>query len=151
MNPLICFQAFVFGGCLSNQRRPQYLEFTASGHVGGFESSMNSEQLNWAKNGDEKRYRVTCYPLTDLLKAIGVNHVDFFSLDTQGGELKILQTIDFRAVRIDILMIEVENPNITVLRQQRYEMRQFFNRTGLYREVMAPHERDLMFERIDLT
>ena len=149
---MICFQAFVFGGCLSSERRPQYLEFTANRHAGGFESSMNSYQLSQARDGteDEKHYRVTCYPLTDLLKAIGVNHVDFFSLDTQGGELKILQTIDFRAVRIDILIVEVENANSYLNRKMLHQMRKFFNQTGLYREVTSPQERDLMFERIDL-
>jgi Methyltransferase FkbM domain len=111
---------------------------------------MSQQHRMWARDGAEERYRVTCYPLTDLLKAIGVNHVDFFSLDTQGGELKILKTIDFQAVRIDILTIEVEDDNVFLMRQKLYEMRQFFNQTGLYIEVTSPQERDLMFERIDL-
>ena len=35
--------------------------------------------------------------------------VNFFSLDVEGAEKLVLDTIDFSRVQIDILMIEVEN------------------------------------------
>ena len=39
--------------------------------------------------------KVKCFPLTSLLAAMNVNHVDFFSLDVQGVEFSILQTLPF--------------------------------------------------------
>lgn len=35
--------------------------------------------------------------------------LDFFSLDVEGAEALVLSTIDFHAVRINILMIEIQN------------------------------------------
>jgi len=109
---------------------------------------MNPTQKKWSANGE--RYRVTCIPLTDLLKALEVKHVDYFSLDTQGGELKILKTIDFRAIHIDIVIIEVEGENKEALEKNRAQMRQFFKETGIYKEGVLSHDHDLMFERMDL-
>ena len=98
-----------------------------------------------------ERYRVSCFPLNHLLDAIGVDHVDYFSLDVQGAELQILKTIDFNAVRIDIVIVEVEDPSDgNNLKKLESEMRAFFNQTGLYKEAKKPNPRDLMFERIDL-
>lgn len=51
--------------------------------------------------------QVQCYKLTDLLLDNHLHRVDFLSIDTEGGELGILQSIDFE--RIDIDVIQVEN------------------------------------------
>jgi len=64
---------------------------------------------------------VPCAPLQPILQDIFVddengNHhngglptLDFFSLDVEGSEALVLSTIDFQAVRINILMIEIQN------------------------------------------
>eukprot|EP00533_Pseudo-nitzschia_delicatissima_P010542 CAMPEP_0116090156 /NCGR_PEP_ID=MMETSP0327-20121206/6804_1 /TAXON_ID=44447 /ORGANISM="Pseudo-nitzschia delicatissima, Strain B596" /LENGTH=317 /DNA_ID=CAMNT_0003581387 /DNA_START=253 /DNA_END=1206 /DNA_ORIENTATION=+ len=59
---------------------------------------------------------VPCAPLQPILEDIFVDHltenlptVDFFSLDVEGAEALVLETIDFQAVRINLLMIEIEN------------------------------------------
>jgi Methyltransferase FkbM domain len=36
-----------------------------------------------------------CIPITTLLLALNVTHVDYFSLDVEGSELEVLKTIDF--------------------------------------------------------
>jgi Methyltransferase FkbM domain len=147
-NVNMLLQAYVFDGCLSIERRPQYIEFAAAEGLGGIESKMNPAQRSWM--GSTERYRLTCFPLTDVLRAIDVKHVEFFSLDIQGAELEVLKTIDFKEFRIDILMIEVEHPDSTTLEKMRSEMRKLFNETGLYKENSAPHERDLVFMRTDI-
>ncbi|MBS0652883.1 MAG: FkbM family methyltransferase [Verrucomicrobia bacterium] len=50
---------------------------------------------------------VKCYSLTKLLLDHGLRHVDYLSIDTEGGEMKILQSIDFDQIDIDV--IDVEN------------------------------------------
>lgn len=50
---------------------------------------------------------VKCYELNKLLLENNIRHVDLLSLDTEGGELEILQSIDFEL--IDIHVIDVEN------------------------------------------
>jgi len=37
--------------------------------------------------------------------------LDFFSLDVEGAEYMVLSTINFRAIRINVLMIEIQNDN----------------------------------------
>jgi len=41
-----------------------------------------------------------------LLAEYGTNHVDFFSLDTEGSELPILKSIDFDKVSVGVFLIE---------------------------------------------
>lgn len=50
---------------------------------------------------------VHCYPLNTLLSLHNFDHVDYLSLDTEGGELDILKSIDFEKFTIDV--IDVEN------------------------------------------
>ncbi len=50
---------------------------------------------------------VKCYDLTKLLIDNNIRHVDYLSIDTEGGELDILKSIDFSKIRIDV--IDVEN------------------------------------------
>lgn len=45
--------------------------------------------------------------LENMLKQHGITHIDYLSLDTEGGEFEILQTIDFSL--FDISAITVEN------------------------------------------
>lgn len=49
---------------------------------------------------------VPCFNLEDLFKKHGLDEIDFLSIDTEGEELNIIQTIDFRNVRIDFITIE---------------------------------------------
>jgi FkbM family methyltransferase len=50
---------------------------------------------------------VKCFDLTSLLLKNGITHVDYLSVDTEGGELEILQSLDFQSIQVDI--IDVEN------------------------------------------
>jgi len=58
---------------------------------------------------------VPCGPLSPILQDIfaddrrGRPTLDFFSLDVEGAESLVLSTIDFQAVRIHVLMIEIDN------------------------------------------
>ena len=49
---------------------------------------------------------VSCLPLRALLHMFGVTHIDLFSLDVEGAELDVLKTVDFSAVRINVIMVE---------------------------------------------
>jgi FkbM family methyltransferase len=60
-----------------------------------------------SRGGSTEVIEVTCYPLTQLLLDHGVKHVDYLSVDTEGGEMDILKSIDFD--KIDIEVIDVEN------------------------------------------
>ena len=61
--------------------------------------------LNQSKlHGEE--VMIQCFPLYSLLLALNQTAVDFLSLDVEGDELYILQTIPF--MKVDIKMMTVE-------------------------------------------
>lgn len=49
---------------------------------------------------------VQCYLLNDLLEKNGITHVNFLSLDTEGGEFDIISSIDFSRFQIDVINLE---------------------------------------------
>jgi hypothetical protein len=51
---------------------------------------------------------VHCLPMVDILAFAHIKHVNFFVLDTEGGELQILESIDFHQVRFDVICVETE-------------------------------------------
>lgn len=53
--------------------------------------------------------QVPCGSLTPVLQELAPDGVDFFSLDVEGSEPLIVGNIDFKKVRIDVLMVESWN------------------------------------------
>ena len=51
---------------------------------------------------------VICFPLYAILLALGNPVVDFFSLDVEGAEFAVLQTIDFDLVNILVISVNVQ-------------------------------------------
>ncbi len=49
---------------------------------------------------------VNCYLLNDILAENKISHINFLSIDTEGGELDILKTIDFSKFTIDVIAVE---------------------------------------------
>ena len=48
--------------------------------------------------------------ITDLLEKHNISHVDFISIDTEGGELGVLKGIDFGKITIDYVLYEDNYP-----------------------------------------
>jgi hypothetical protein len=49
---------------------------------------------------------VPCFSLNTIMSALGVNKVDYFSLDVEGGELDVLKIIKYDKIQIDSFSIE---------------------------------------------
>ncbi len=47
-------------------------------------------------------YKMQCFPLYSILLAIGKTDVDYFGLDIEGAEYKILKTIPWHKVNIKV-------------------------------------------------
>ena len=58
-----------------------------------------------------------CYALSSILDTMGVSHVDYFSLDVEGAEVHILNSIDFKKISFGVISIEVQ-----VNREQIYKI-----------------------------
>ena len=58
-------------------------------------------------NANVKEIEVECYDIKSVAEKSGIKSVDFLSLDTEGGELEILKSINFQ--KLPITLISVEN------------------------------------------
>jgi FkbM family methyltransferase len=65
-------------------------------------SSVNGNRLH--RNAQQK---VLVRSIQSILDEIGITHIDFFSLDTEGYELNIIKGIDFNKITFDFLLIEI--------------------------------------------
>ncbi|XP_045034690.1 uncharacterized protein LOC116933298 isoform X3 [Daphnia magna] len=59
-----------------------------------------------SNNETENVYKIQCFPLYSILVAIGRTEIDYFSLDVEGSEFKILKTIPWHKVDIKTLTVE---------------------------------------------
>lgn len=82
--------------------------------------------------GSKEEIEVTCYDINQVLKDNGINKVDFFTIDTEGNELKILQTINFNEFDFDIFLVENN--------YQTDEMNQFMTSNGFKRIKKIGHD-----------
>ena len=48
-----------------------------------------------------------CIPLTSIIKALGNPTIDYLSLDIEGAELQVLESISFDDVDIKVISVEV--------------------------------------------
>lgn len=56
--------------------------------------------------GSTEEIKISCFNIMDILKDVGVTHIDFLIIDTEGGELDILKSIDFDTVFVDVITVE---------------------------------------------
>lgn len=57
------------------------------------------------------KIEVACVPLRDILARYNIRHVDFFSLDVEGGELGVLESIDFDCFSFNVAVVELDGTN----------------------------------------
>ena len=89
---------------------------------------------------------VPCGPLTPVLQDVfgvaisttatinNITHISFFSLDVEGAELLVLETIDFNIIQIDVIMVEIQNsycPNANTC-MNTHNIRRLMAMTGKY-------------------
>ena len=64
---------------------------------------------NAVMNEEGATLAIHCGPLSYYLEQLDITHISYWSLDVEGAELSVLQTVDFNAVQIDVIMAESEN------------------------------------------
>ena len=93
---------------------------------------------------------VSCFPFNSIKDALDVKHIDYFSLDVEGPQVEILETVDWKRLQIDFLTIEYAVPGVGPETEMKLnKMRALFNSTNLYREVTTIKYFDVVFERIE--
>ncbi len=56
-------------------------------------------------NNTENIYKTQCFPLYSILLAIEKTEIDYFGLDVEGSEYKILNTIPWQKVNIKVVIL----------------------------------------------
>eukprot|EP00282_Hemiselmis_andersenii_P045308 CAMPEP_0172050480 /NCGR_PEP_ID=MMETSP1043-20130122/2630_1 /TAXON_ID=464988 /ORGANISM="Hemiselmis andersenii, Strain CCMP441" /LENGTH=372 /DNA_ID=CAMNT_0012709535 /DNA_START=207 /DNA_END=1325 /DNA_ORIENTATION=+ len=75
-----------------------------------------------------------CVPLAAILDMYGFSKINWFSLDVEGGEFEVLQSIDFSKVSFDVVNIEADGKN----RQKDEDVRKLMESKGFR---LYKHER----------
>jgi len=57
--------------------------------------------------------QMQCVPLGPVLEMAGLTKINFFSLDVEGAEFEIVQSIDFSKVKVDVFCVEADSFNTT--------------------------------------
>ncbi len=90
-----------------------------------------------------------CFPITAILRAIEVTHVDYFSLDVEGPELDILRVFPFDEVTVDVFTVEYAVQGCKkCTRDKVTQLRAFFAKLGNYKEVETIGDLDVIFKRV---
>ena len=110
-------KAWISNSCISVTPYPKKVVFKS------LKRPSSTEALNWVYRGNshikdiplgwqientsEITYRkVQCFPLHTYLLALNRTHIDFLSLDTQGGEADILRRFPWNKITVEIVIIE---------------------------------------------
>ena len=105
-------------------------EILVNGAVSGMKKHMKETFIkNWHKNSLVKKVKTTT--LSSILHDHKIKYVDFLSLDVEGGELDVLQTIDFQATPMYLICIELDNHNET----KNIECRKLMEKNGFVKKA----------------
>lgn len=90
--------------CVS-AREGETVEFALSGPGSGIISThrQGSQIMDNAKLVERKK----CVTIRTQLERYGVNVIDYFNLDVEGGELNVLKSIDWNHTIIKIISVEI--------------------------------------------
>ena len=124
--------------CLSTKKSTQRVSFRPVGLLGGIGDKMDVVHSKWIQNlpGHDTTVTAQCFTLHSLLLAVGQTEVDYFSLDVEGPELEILQTIPFDKIYIKVITIEYRvYGNHRGSLKKLDKIRNVFKGLGIYKEA----------------
>ncbi|XP_056016274.1 uncharacterized protein LOC125673093 isoform X2 [Ostrea edulis] len=145
-NPELCEQidklkrnAWRLCACLSSTQKT--VSFIKGGGVGGIEDNIDEHHMKML----DKKNKVTvpCYSLEKVLDDIGVHHIDFYSLDVEGAEMVILDSmksgLKSGAFTVDVWAIEYrvwdgEKIVVDKSKENLKALRDYFKAVGGYFE-----------------
>jgi FkbM family methyltransferase len=112
-------QCHVLNACISDRAGQAYFVEVVGGAqmLSGLEAKLDPRHLRRIRKnlrrqgGTLRRIIVETITWHAALERFGIQSVDFLSLDTEGGELEILQSIDYN--RTPVKVISVENNYFT--------------------------------------
>ena len=106
-------------------------------------SDTFAKRFHPKRSRPRQQYEVPSAPLGQLLRAVGVSHIDLFSLDVEGSEYRVLQTFDWR-IPVRVWCVEW-NPEVgdlqtnasiaAIMRRHGYERHRWAHETTATRPL----------------
>lgn len=101
-------------GCISDKKgTAEFLRIEGSSEMlSGLKEKYHPSHLKRIEKeiqesgGEKKVIQVPCFSFNDFAASNQITRIDYLSLDTEGGEWEILQSIDFQTVDIDTISVE---------------------------------------------
>lgn len=92
-------------------REAGVVKFIGDGGTAGMVSMLPKGHLiRWSafwKDPWKQEYDVNCAPLREILAEAGVTKIDFLSVDVSGAESVVIETLDFGAVNVRVIVVEM--------------------------------------------
>lgn len=100
---------FALNACIANKRpllTKFRIHFSLSGRLSEMHEKHQKRMDRESGTAIPKIAYIPCFSFFTIMKAMQVYHVDYFSLDVEGGELDILKNIDFNKIDVNTLTVE---------------------------------------------
>ena len=105
-------QALMFNAAICSEfTTVHYTENSRSAAIEGvWEFMSDSYRKRWHPEVTDPSGlpEVSCVPLNYLLHRYGIDEIDFWSLDVEGGELEVLKEFNFNKVRVNTMVVEMD-------------------------------------------
>jgi len=148
-------RAYAINACVSPSRRPISAVFKLAGWIGGLAHKMSKGHLALVNRHGVGDINVTCYPINDIVAALSIDHIDYWSLDVEGAELAILRSVVWATMPpVDVISVEYMVKGANGKRDQRasdkklQRIQQLFKQTGIYQQIGIKNNVDVIFTRI---
>lgn len=106
--------------------------------VSGLSNVLSTRYIEHWKLGRARKHTVRLRPFYSILTSRNVSHIDFLSIDVQGGELEVLETMDWE-VPVGCIAIELEGQSLNrdnrcrqILREQQFQLRVILGVTEIW-------------------
>lgn len=124
--------AIHINSCLSNTKKPQKVEFI-NPHMDQLGGVVGLVRENVKGSLSEE----ICLPLYSILLSIGNPTVDYFSLDVEGAEMGILESIPWDKVDIRVISVEVQHLDKKAVTKFMKSVGYFLVKRAWSREVLV--------------
>jgi len=136
---------FLYNSAISSS--VEDIEFLVNGPVSGALPNMQDTFIDgWHKHSIRRKMKTK--KLSDIFDENDIQYIDLFSLDVEGSELDVLNTIDWSKVSIYLICIELDDHNVEKDEQCRKLLREngfiFKTKSCINEFWMNPN-----YERID--
>ncbi|KAK0171466.1 hypothetical protein PV327_011257 [Microctonus hyperodae] len=135
-------RAYLSPACLSIKPRPMRASFLMARNIGRVHEPENFTNIGLSNSPDVAHHGthiiVQCFPLLTYIAAFRFPIIDYLSLDVEGNEMDILETIPFNLVDIKTLSVEY-----THTKKNRNYMMKFMEDYGYYVHSFINHPDNL--------